>query len=160
MAEPEGKRVSDSYIEQVHIVQPEHLNHMQTLFGGHLMSWMDTIAGTVGSRHSGGGATMVAMDEMQIVAPGRLGDTLTYKARVTNVGRTSMEIFIEVEAEDADKNRRTISEAHVTTVGLGEDGRPAPVPPLIIETEEEQALWDAAEERKERRNSRRAKKNA
>ena len=157
MPEQEGKKVSDSYLEQVHVVEPQHLNHMQTLFGGQLMSWMDTMAGTTGSRYSGGGATMVAVDEMQIMSPARLGDTLYYKAKVTNVGRTSMEIFIQVEAEGPVGKRRLISEAFILTVALDENGRPTPVPPLIIETKEEQELWEAGEKRKERRNSRRAK---
>ena len=157
MAEPEGKRVRDSLTEQVHVVETEHLNHIQTLFGGQLMSWMDVIAGTTGGKHSGGGATVRAVDEMQITAPARLGDTLVYTARLTNVGRTSMEIFIEVDIEDADKSRKRISEAYFTVVALDNDGRATPVPPLIIETEEEQALWDAAEARKARRNARSAR---
>jgi acyl-CoA hydrolase len=157
MTEPEGKRARDSYMEQAHIVEPQHMNHMQTLFGGQLMSWMDMMAGAAGSNYSGGGATMVAVDDMQIMSPGRLGDTLVYQARVTNVGRTSMEIFIEVDAEDEKKNRRRISEAYILTVALDEHGRPAPVPPLIIETEEERELWKAGEIRKERRASRRVK---
>jgi acyl-CoA hydrolase len=159
MTEPEGKRVRDSYVEQVHKVEPQHMNHMQTLFGGQLMSWMDIMAGATGSNYSGsgGGATMVAVDEMQIMSPGRLGDTLIYQARVTNVGRTSMEIFIEVDAEDEEKNRRRISEAYILTVALDENGRPTPVPPLIIETEEERQLWEAGEIRKKRRANRRVK---
>ena len=157
MTEQEGKRVSDSYMEQVHVIESEHLNRIQTLFGGQLMSWMDILAGAVGGHYSGGSATVVAVDELQIMSPAKLGDTLVYQARVTNVGKTSMEVLIEVDIEDADKTRKRISEAYVLTVALGENGRPTPVPPLIIETKEEQALWEAAEERKERRNKRRAK---
>jgi len=157
MTEQEGKRVADSYLEQAHIVEPEHLNQIQTLFGGQLMSWMDVIAGMVGSRHSGGGATVVAVDELQITTPARLGDTLVYKARLTNAGRTSMEVFIEVEIEGADKSRKRISEAYFLVVALDADGKSTPVPPLIIETEEERELWEAAERRKEQRNKRRGK---
>ena len=160
MPELEGKRVSDSYTEQVYTVEPQYLNHMQTFSGAQLLAWMDIIGGAAGTRYSGRNVTMVAMDEMQITSPAKLGDTLVYQARVTNVGRTSMEIFVEVDIEDAEKNRKRISEAYITSVALDEQGRPAPVPPLIIETEEEQALWEAAEKRKERRNSRRAQQKS
>ncbi|MDR0470012.1 MAG: acyl-CoA thioesterase [Peptococcaceae bacterium] len=159
MIEPEGKRVRDSYTEHVHVVETEHMNQIQTLFGGQLMSWMDVIAGAAGSKYCGKGVTVVAVDEMQITAPAKLGDTLVYRARVTNVGRTSLEIFIEVDIEDAEKNLKRISEAYFLTVALDEHGRPSPVPPLIIETTEEQSLWEAAERRKEQRNSRRAQQS-
>jgi acyl-CoA hydrolase len=157
MPDPEGKRVQDSYVEQVHVVEPQYLNHMQTFSGGQLMAWMDIIGAAASALHSGRGVTMVGMDELQIMSPARLGDRLVYQARLTNVGRTSMEVFVGVDIEDAEKNRRRISEAYVMMVALDDDGRPATVPPLIIETDEERKLWDAAEERKERRNSRRAR---
>ena len=157
MAEPAGKRVADSYLEQVYIVEAQHLNRIQTFFGGQLLSWMDVIAGEVATRHSDGSSTMVAVDEMQVTTPAHLGDKLVYTGKLTNVGRTSMEIFVEVFIEDAEKNRKSISEAYIMTVALDDGGRPRPVPPLIVETEEEKALWEAAEQRKARRNSRRGK---
>jgi len=155
MTEAKGKTVSDSYSEQHHIVQTEHLNNIQTLFGGQLMSWMDTAAGAAGRRYSGLPVTMVAVDNMQISASARLGDTLAIRSRVTNVGRSSLEILVEVDIEEKDKSRKTISTAFFVGVVLDEDGRPTPAPPLIIETEEEQKLFDAAEKRKELRAYRR-----
>ena len=52
--EMEAKRASDSMIEHIYQVRPEHLNAAERLFGGQLMEWIDEIAGLVGMRHSNG----------------------------------------------------------------------------------------------------------
>ena len=155
MAESEGKKASDSYTEREYIVQTEHLNSMGTLFGGQLMSWMDAAAGAAGIRYSSMPVTMVAVDDMQIKAPAYPGDKLVYKSRVTHVGTTSMEILVEIDIEDTDKGRRTISQAYFIGVALDDDGRPAPAPPLLVETSEEQKHWEDAEKRKALRAKRR-----
>ena len=155
MTEPEGRKVSDSYVEIKHIVKLEHLNNIQTLFGGQLMSWMDAASGASGIRYSGRDVTMVAVDDMQINAPARLGDTIIVRAKVTYVGRTSLEVLVETDIEAADKSRQTISKAFFVGVVLDKEGRPTPAPALLIETEEEQTLWNAAEKRKEFRAYRR-----
>jgi acyl-CoA hydrolase len=156
MAELTGRKASDSMTEQRQLIEEQHINNIQTLFGGQLMSWMDVIAGAAGRLHAGRHVTMVAVDDMQITAPAYLGETLILKARVTNAGRTSLEILVEVEIEGEDKTIRPMSKAFFIAVVLDDEGHSAPAPPLITETEEERKLWEDAEKRKELRKQRRA----
>ena len=56
------KKVSDSMVEQVFQVRPEHLNGAGRLFGGQLMAWIDEVAGLVGIRHSNGDVITASVD--------------------------------------------------------------------------------------------------
>lgn len=152
-----GKKACDSILEQVCIVEERHLNMFRHLFGGQAMTWMDLAAGGVARLYSGLEVTTVAVDDMIFTAPAELGDRLIVRGRVTNVGRTSMEVLVEVEIDaggEADQ-RRLIQKAHFVLVALDGNNQPAPVPPLIVETEEERERWEAAEKRKVLRKERR-----
>ena len=151
-----GKKVGESLTEMRYLIETQHLNNINTLFGGQLMSWMDVVAGVAGRSHADTPVTMVAVDNMQITAPARLGDTLILRAKVTNVGRTSMEILVEVEAESEDKAPRHVARAFFIAVVVDAEGRSTLSPPLIVETDEERKLWDDAEKRKELRKQRQA----
>ena len=50
--EMEKRKVSDSIVETVHMVRPQHLNASDRLFGGALMQWIDEVAGMVAKRHT------------------------------------------------------------------------------------------------------------
>jgi acyl-CoA hydrolase len=65
----EGKAVKDSFTEQLQVVQQQHINGHQRLFGGQLMAWMDVVAGVVGRRHSGMQVTTASVDDLQFLAP-------------------------------------------------------------------------------------------
>jgi acyl-CoA hydrolase len=155
MAPLSGKKARDACVEQARTVEEQDLNIFRHFFGGQAMTWMDIAAGTVALNYTGMNVTTVAVDDMLFFAPAYLGDRLLVRGKVVNTGRTSMEVLVEVEKIGEGDSRALIQKAHFVLVALDAEFKPAPVPPLIIETDEEQKLWDAAEKRKALRKQRR-----
>jgi len=149
------KKVSDSETLQQYLIRPTHINHYGRLFGGQLLYWIDELAGIVAMRHSGATVTTAAIDNLQFQAPAFEGDMVVLIGRVTYVGRSSMEVRVDTFTESLDGARTMINRAYIDMVAIDETGKPIPVPGLIIETEEQQAEWNAAAKRKELRKQRR-----
>ena len=74
--------------------------------------------------------------------------------KVTYVGRTSMEVRVDTFVESLDGARRMINRAYLVLVALDENVRSTPVPPLLTETEEERAEWEAGKRRNALRRQR------
>jgi len=144
----EGKTVSQSYTEQVHLVNHADLNGYSRLFGGILLSWVDMTAGIVARRHAGTNITTAAIDNLRFIAPAHANDLVVLCGKVTWTGRTSMEVCVESYVESLSGERRLINQAFFVMVALDADEHPTPVPPLILRTEEEKASFLAAEERR------------
>ncbi len=149
------KKVTDSATQQQYLIRPTHINHYGRLFGGQLLYWIDELAGIVAMRHSGATVTTAAIDNLRFQAPAIEGDLVVLQGQVTYVGRSSMEIRVDTYTETADGQRQIINRAYIDMVAINEEGKPIPVPGLIIETEEQQAEWNAAAKRKALRKQRR-----
>lgn len=147
---------SGSRTEMTEIVLPQHANAIGTTFGGVVMGWIDICAAVAAHRHCGRVAVTAAVDEMAFRAPIRVGDVVVLRSRVHAAFRTSLEVGVTVEREEiASRTRVTCVEARLTFVHVGDDGRPVPVPPLLLETDEDRQLAAEAEERRRRRLERR-----
>lgn len=153
-----GKTASQSEIEMTQLVLPNDTNILGNLLGGQLMHWIDIAGALAASRHSNKVVATVALDSLDFRHPVRLGEMVILKARLTWVGRTSMEVSVEVYAENM-KTGNTIltNKAFISFVALDDDGKPTEVPPLILETEEEKRVNKEAEKRREYRLKRRNK---
>lgn len=149
--EREMKKISDSMIEHVYQVRPEHLNAAGRLFGGKLMEWIDEIAGLVGMRHSGGNITTASVDNLRFIRGAYQHDLVVLIAKVTYVGNSSMEVRVDTYVEDFGGTRKPINRAYLTLVAVDDKGVPRQVPSILLETESERAEWEAAEKRKELR---------
>ena len=149
------KKVSDSITEQQYLVCPAHINHYGRLFGGHLLKWIDELAGIVAIRHCGGTVTTAAIDNLQFQAPAYTGDMIVLQGRVTYVGRSSMEIRVDTYREALDGGREIINRAYIDMVSINCKGQPEEVPELLLETEEQRQEYDAAKKRKELRKQHR-----
>ena len=149
------KKVSESMTEQQYLIRPTHINHYGRLFGGQLLYWIDELAGIVAMRHSGATVTTAAIDNLQFKAPAFEGELVVLQGQVTYVGRSSMEIRVDTYTETSDGTRTMINRAYIDMVAINTEGQPIPVPGLIIETEEQQAEWNAAAKRKALRKQRR-----
>ena len=149
------KKVSDSMTEQQYLICPAHLTHYGRLFGGHLLKWIDELAGIVATRHCNGTVTTAAIDNLQFLAPAYAGDMVVLKGAVTYVGRSSMEVRVDTYREALDGTRERINRAYIDMVAIDKDGRPVEVPALLPETDEEKAEYEAAKKRKQMRNQRR-----
>ena len=149
------KKVSESRIEQVYQVRPEHLNGAGRLFGGRLMEWIDELAGLVGIRHAQRDVITASVDNLKFIRGAYLKDLIVLIGRVTYVGRTSMEVRVDTYIESIDGIRKPINRAYLTLVAIDGEGHPTEVPGLIIETESEKAEWEAGLRRREMRKQRR-----
>ena len=149
------KRSSESLTEQQYLIRPTHINHYGRLFGGQLIYWIDELAGIVAMRHSGATVTTAAIDNLQFKAPAYTGDMIVLQGMVTYVGRTSMEIRVDTYREALDGKREMINRAYIDMVCIDREGLPVEVPGLIIETQEQQQEWEAAQKRKQMRKQRR-----
>ena len=145
------KTPSQSYTEQVHLVNLSDLNGSKRLFGGTLLSWIDMTAGIVARRHTEMNVSTVAVDNLHFIAPAYRNDLVVLCGKVTYVGRTSLEVRVCSFVEKADGSRTKINEAYLVMVARDDDDKPAEVPALIPETEEEKAEMTAGAERRKRR---------
>ena len=106
--------------------------------GGAVMRMCDEAAGIAAIRHCGLRVVTAAMDRMTFVSPIRIAELVTCRAQVNAAWNTSMEVGVRVEAENPRSGEvRHTSTAYLTMVAVGEDGEPAPVPPLTAESDDE-----------------------
>jgi len=120
--------------------------------GGVIMRLVDTAAALAAIKHSGGVALTVGIDEMTFLEPVQIGEVVVLRACVNDVGRTSMECGVRVEAEDPLTGIiRHVNSAYLVFVAVDEKGRPRPVPPSIAESEDERRRQREAKLRRERR---------
>ncbi len=153
----EGKAVKESQITMAIQMNPEDANPAGNVHGGVIMKYIDTAAGAVAIRHSRKICVTASIDRLDFHNPVYIGDLLILKASITMVGRTSMEVGVRVEAENLlTGNVRHTASAYLTFVAFDEKGVPTAVPPLILETEEENRRNCEAQIRRE---SRLAQKN-
>ena len=146
------KPVSASASEFNHWVLPSDTNALGTIFGGRIMEWVDLGGAIVASRHCRKVAVTVSMDALNFICPVNLGDIVILKAAVNYTHKTSMEIGIRIEAENALTGvRRHTASAYITFVALDEKGIPTEVPPVLPETEEEKRRFLAGRIRREQR---------
>lgn len=157
----QGKRPSESHVIISRQMLPSDANPVGTVHGGQILHMIDEAAGSCATRHARRLCVTVALDSMTFHSPVRVGDLVTCKASLTWVGRTSMEVGVRVEAEDLLSGRIShTNSAYLVFVAVDENGRATPVPPLILETEDERRRWQEAEERQQHRLAQRARAEA
>ncbi|HXS22876.1 MAG TPA: acyl-CoA thioesterase [Gemmatimonadales bacterium] len=148
---PDSRPMSYSRGEISTWVMPHMQNVLGDLFGGHLMALVDQAAAVAAIRHAGGPAVTASIDRVDFRERIPVGALVTCVGMVDYVGNSSMEITVEVYAENASTGeRRHTHTAHVVFVAIDDRGRPMRVPRLIPETPEEQARYGRAREHRER----------
>ena len=120
--------------------------------GGVVMRMCDEAAGIAAIRHAGSRVVTAGMDRMTFLHPVYVGELLRCVASVNAVWRTSMEVGVRVEAENAVTGEiRATSTAYLTMVAVDTEGKPMPVPPLVTETPVEERRQREAETRRRNR---------
>lgn len=148
--------VSYSEATMTQLMVPQWVNLHGTVHGGYILMLADQIAYVVASRHAGRPTVTASFDEVDFRSPIEVGNIVKLHARVNHVGRSSMEIGVRVEAEDLfTREVRHTNSCYITMVAVDEEGRPAAVPRLILETDEERARHERASERRQVREERR-----
>ncbi|KHJ36933.1 putative acyl-CoA thioester hydrolase [Pedobacter glucosidilyticus] len=147
-----GKKAIDSLITMNELVLPNDTNTLNNLMGGRLLHWMDIAAAISAQRHSNRIVVTASVDNVSFKHPIKLGDVVTINAKVTRAFHTSVEVRLDVWAENIPSGTRIKSnEAYYTFVALNDEGKTVPVPELIPESDEEKALYDGALRRKQLR---------
>ncbi len=144
------KHPADSRVEMTELILPNDTNLLGNLLGGRLLHWMDIAGAMAAQRHCNSIVATAAIDSVEFKQPVHVGDIIRLQASLTWVGRTSMEVRVDVYAEDyrLDEVRFT-NRAYLTFVAIGENGRPTAVPALLPQTPEEEAEAQAALKRRE-----------
>ena len=152
------KSVSESTVTFVRTMTQMDANLAGNVHGGVIMKEVDSAAGTAAIRHAGRPCVTAAIDELSFLEPVYVGDILTVTATVNDVGRTSMEVGVKVEAESlmGGEKRHTTS-AYLVMVALDESGHPTEIPPLLTSTPEEARRRAQAKVRREIRRERTAR---
>jgi len=142
------KKVSDSVVETVRIVRPNHLNGANRLFGGILMQWIDEVAGIVAKRHAMTNVITASVDNLTFVRGAFQNEMVVIVGKLTWVGTSSMEVLVETYVENIKRERNLINKAYLVMVSIDENDKPVMVPRLQLETEEQKAEWENAEIRR------------
>jgi acyl-CoA hydrolase len=117
---------------------------------------VDEVAGIAAHRHARRNVVTARLDRMDFLEPVFVGNALDLNAIVAYTGRTSMEVMVDVLAENMDTGEvvRT-GRAWLTMVSLNERGRPLAVPAVVPHTDEERRLHEEGRARYEARKKER-----
>ena len=109
---------------------PRDTNAHGTIFGGILLAWLDQ-AGAIATRGHCERVVTVKMTEVVFHAPVFVGDVVSFYARITRIGTTSISVHVDVESERWKGDRRPVkvTEAEIVYVNVDENRRPVPIPP-------------------------------
>lgn len=136
--------MSESRTVQTKLVLPPDTNHLQTIFGGNVLAYIDEIAAIAAMKHSNRAVVTASIDRVDFVSAARVGDVLELEAVISSTGRTSMEVYVTVHSINPllDRERKLTTESFLTMVAMDENNHPVPVPAITPETEEEIALFE------------------
>jgi len=148
----EGKPVSASVAEYSEVAMPNDANHWGNLLGGRVMHLVDMAGAIAAIRHARQPVVTASVDSLHFLHPVHIGELIILHSSVNRVFHTSMEIGVRVITENLITGARLHTcSAYLTFVALDREGKPAPVPPVIPETEHEKRRYLEAENRRQYR---------
>jgi len=146
------KSPKQSFTIMNELVLPNDTNTLNNLMGGRLLHWMDIAAAISAQKHCNKIVVTASVDNVSFQQPIKLGDVITIEAKVTRAFNTSVEVRLDVWAENIPSGSRSKSnEAYYTFVALDQSGKTVPVPQLLPESKEETELFEGALRRRQLR---------
>ncbi|MEG0557961.1 MAG: acyl-CoA thioesterase [Comamonas sp.] len=134
------------------LMSPDMANFSGNVHGGTLLKYLDEVAYACASRYAGRYVVTLSVDQVMFLQPIHVGELVTFLSSVNHTGKSSMEIGIKVVAEDIRSQVvRHVNSCFFTMVAVDDDKKPALVPPLEPQGDEEKRRWQAAIIRKELR---------
>ena len=141
---------TDSHCIMSEIVLPNDTNSLGNLMGGRLLHWMDICAAISSQRHAGRVCVTAGVDDVDFKSEIRQGEIVILESQVNRAFKSSMEVEINVWAENPrEQTRRKCNRAFFTFVAIGSDAKPTPVPELVVTSPEEQERYENAGRRRE-----------
>ena len=139
------------------LVLPNDTNQLGNLLGGRLMEWMDIAAAISAQRHSNRVCVTAAVDDLVFHQPIRLGEVVTLRASVNRAFGSSMEVGVQVVAENQlTGDSKTANTAYLTFVAVDDSSMPVEIPPIVPQTHEEKRRYNESLARRNLRLKRRA----
>ena len=136
------------------LMMPHQVNNFGNVFGGVILSMVDRAALVAAMRHAGRNCLTVSIDRVDFREPIYAGELVTCQARVTFVGRTSMEVGVRVMAANLVTGvERHTNTCFLTFVAIDEHNRPVPVPPLALENDADRQRFREGKRRREVRQA-------
>ena len=152
------KRAAESATEMVQVVLPNDANPLGFILGGTVMHLIDIAGAIACHRHTRSLLVTAAVDDLQFLHPIKVGDLIILKSRVTCAFHTSLEAQVDVYSEETLTGERTLtSRAYLTFVAVARDGARVPVPPLLVETDEDRRVCEQAQARRAARLGKKAR---
>lgn len=149
-----AKTPTETAAIMMHVIRAEDLNMHGSLYGGRMMSLLDTTAAIPAMRHGQRNCVTGHVSDIAFTAPARLGHIVIINARLTFAARSSMEVFVRAEREDhVTGDRKEICRAYFTFIAIDDDNAPASVPPLEPQTDDEKRMFEQAKARYEERKA-------
>jgi len=150
---PQPKPAHESLTTMTEMVLPNDTNTLNNLMGGRLLHWMDICAAICAQKHAHRIVVTASVDNVSFAEPIKLGNIVTFEAKVTRAFTSSMEVHIKVSAQNISAGEQAVhtNSAFYTFVAVDQSGRPIEVAPVVAQTEEEQALYQSALRRRQLR---------
>ncbi|MHB9132036.1 MAG: acyl-CoA thioesterase [Armatimonadota bacterium] len=150
-----AKLISDSRSIISVVALPRDSNHYGSVYGGTVMGLVDQAAYAAAIRHARQPVVTVCVDHLTFLRSIGIGDVIVVKAQVNYVGHTSMEVGVRIETERLTTGEvEHVGSAYLTMVALDASGKPAPVPSLILETDEDRRRYHEAIKRRKKQLAR------
>jgi len=144
------KAPKESFVSMTELVLPNDTNTLNNLMGGRLMHWMDVVSAIAGQKHCNSIVVTASVDNISFRTPIQLGNVVTLRAKVTRAFNTSIEVRIDVEAENIPEGKKVSSNsAYFTFVAVDKNGNPVDVPEVEPETDDEKAMYEGALRRRQ-----------
>jgi acyl-CoA hydrolase len=155
--QPRGRPMRESRATVVRQMMPPDANPHGNVHGGVIMRAVDEVAGIVAHRHARRNVVTARLDRMDFLEPVFIGNALQLDAHLCFTGRTSMEVMVDIHAENLNTGEIVhTGTAWVTMIALNERMRPVPIEPVYPETPEETKLFEVAKGRYEARRKEKA----
>ena len=136
------KSSASSEVRMSELMTPDNANFLGQIFGGSILALLDKVAYVTASRFAGNVCVTASFDRVDFHSPINVGELVHFVGRVVYVGRTSLQVLIEVFAENVQTGiQRHTNSCTATMVAIDENKTPIPVPRLQCETREEKIAF-------------------
>ena len=150
-----NKDVKDSHVIMHELILPNDTNLLGNVLGGRVMHLMDMCAAMSAYKHARSAVVTASVDQLDFLAPAKMGDIMILKSSVNYTGKSSMEVGVRIESENPKTgNIYHTSSAYLTFVSLNDNGAPQRVPMVNPETDVEKRRFDEGEQRYHQRRDR------
>ncbi len=131
-------------------VFPGHTNALNTLFGGRLMSIMDTAAGMSASKFAHREFVTVSVDALKFRRPAFQGDVIRTTARVVWTSPRTAGIHVtSCRLSRSEWVGEEICSGFFFMVAIDSSMKPVEIPQFVPKSDEEKEMWAQAETARE-----------